>query len=78
MHDNKVDKGAHYRFEYKGIKLDPSRILTIYGASHPMQQAIVKKGLCAGNRGKKDLIEDLDDIICAAERWKEMIAEDSE
>lgn len=73
----KEDKGAHYRYEYDNVKLDPARIIVLYDAHHPMQQAIVKKSLCAGQRGKKDLIEDIDDIICAAERWKEMIEEDS-
>jgi len=72
------DPGKHYRYEYKGIKLDPARIVTIYKCDNLMAGTIVKKALCAGNRGQKDLIQDLDDIICAAERWKEMIIEDSE
>jgi len=72
------DTGSHYRYSYKGIKLDPARILTVYEQSHPMAGAIVKKALCAGNRGHKDLINDIDDIICAAVRWKEMIEEDKD
>ncbi len=77
-HFKHKDKGSHYRFVYKGIKLDPARILCLYGATHPMQMAIVKKGLLAGNRGKKDLVEDIDDIITGCERWKEMIEEDKQ
>jgi len=72
------DPGKHYRFEYKGIKLDPARIVTIYGCKNLMAGTIVKKALCAGERGPKDILHDLDDIICAAERWKEMILEDME
>ena len=75
--NKKPDKGEHYRFEYKGIKLDPARICLIYGANHPLQQCIIKKSLKAGARGKKSLVEDIDDIICACERWKEMIEEDN-
>lgn len=72
----KNDTGSHYRFVYKGIKLDPARIVQIYGCSNLMAGTIVKKALCAGQRGHKDLIKDLDDIITAAERWKEMVLED--
>ena len=74
----KNDTGKHYRKEYKGIKLDPARICLIYDARNPMQTQIVKKTLCCGNRGHKDLIKDIDDVICAAERWKEMLIEDLE
>ncbi len=73
----KKDTGTHYRYEYKGIKLDPARIQLVYGATHPLQGAIIKKALRAGS-GHKNLIEDIDDIICAAERWKEMIEEDGD
>ena len=72
------DTGKHYRYTYKGIKLDPARIVSIYKCSHPMQLPIIKKALCAGNRGHKDLLRDIDDIICSAQRWKEMLLEDSE
>ena len=74
----KKDPGAHYRYTYKGIKLDPARIVSIYGCSNLLAGTIVKKALCAGNRGHKDLLQDLDDIIGAAERWKEMLLEDEE
>lgn len=71
-----TDKGSHYRFEYKGIKLDPARILKIYGVQDPMIGTIVKKALCAGQRGKKSFREDIQDIITAAERMLEMMDED--
>lgn len=78
MKSGHKDKGKHYRFSYKGINLDPARVCQIYGTSHPMQGVIVKKALCAGGRGKKSVIEDIEDIITAAERWLEMLREDEE
>lgn len=70
------DTGTHYRYTYKGIKLDPARIALVYGLKNMMQAAIVKKALRAGERGHKDIIRDIDDIITAAHRWKEMVIED--
>ena len=72
------DTGKHYRYMYKGIKLDPARIMKVYGPVEPLQGAIIKKALCAGERGKKDTIEDIKDIITACNRWLEMIEEDKE
>ena len=72
------DKGKHYRKEYKGIKLDPARICKIYDIRNMVQASIVKKTLCAGCRGHKDLLSDIDDVICGAQRWKEMVIEDME
>ena len=70
------DKGVHYRFEYKGINLDPARIALVYEITHPIQFNISKKALCTGRRGKKSTIEDLEDIITGCKRWIEMIKED--
>ena len=72
------DKGKHYRREYKGVKLDPARILKIYEQGDLLMGAIVKKALCAGNRGHKSFREDLEDIICAAQRRLEMLDEDEQ
>ena len=72
------DKGTHYRKEYKGVKLDPARICKIYDVRNVVQSSIVKKTLCAGKRGHKDLLSDIDDIICGAQRWREMVVEDME
>lgn len=70
------DTGTHYRREYKGVKLDPARICLVYDVKNMLQATIVKKSLCAGNRGHKDTIRDIDDIITAANRWKEIVIED--
>ena len=70
------DTGTHYRFVYQGVKLDPYRIASIYGIDDFALQTILKKCLCAGNRGHKDKKRDLKDIITAARRAIEMIEED--
>ena len=72
------DTGSHYRYVYKGVKLDPARICLIYEIKNMLQATIAKKALCAGNRGHKDAIRDIDDIITAANRWKEILIEDAE
>ena len=71
-----MDTGKHYRYEYKGIKLDPYRIAHIYKMQSFAMQTILKKCLCAGNRGHNNYKEDLQDIICAAQREIEIIEED--
>lgn len=78
MAEQDKDKGEHYRFTYRGIKLDPARIATIYNFKYPIQIGILKKVLCAGNRGKKGLVEDIEDVICGCKRWIEMLKEDEE
>ncbi len=71
------DTGKHYRKEFMGVKLDPARIQLVYEIDHPMQQTVLKKALRAGT-AHKTVVEDIDDIICACERWKEMLIEDDE
>lgn len=76
--DRKIeDAGAHYRFKYRGINLDPFRIAQIYDMDDFCMMTILKKTLCAGRRGHKDFEQDLKDIICAAQRKLEMLKEDS-
>jgi hypothetical protein len=82
------DPGAHYRYEYKVnltqediargfviVKLDPFRIADIYRMIDFALKTVLKKCLCAGGRGYKDLRRDLKDIIGAAQRRLEMIDE---
>lgn len=68
----KEDVGKHYRKYWKGVQIDPARICIAYDINHPMQRTMVKKILAAGQRGKKNLIEDIKDMENALERWKEM------
>ena len=72
------DAGAHYRFIYRGIKLDPYRIASIYGIENHAQFSALKKILCMGNRGYKDAAQDIADIRNALDRLEEMLNEDSQ
>ena len=67
----------HYNYFYKGIKLDPYRILKIYDITNPAQSHAIKKLLRAGE-AHKDLKADINETIDTLIRWKEMIEEDSE
>lgn len=65
----------HYQFTYKGIKLDPYRILKVYGISDPAQQHAIKKLLRAGE-SVKSFKEDIKEVIVSLTRWLEMLEED--
>jgi len=67
----------HYRYSFKGTRIDPYRILKQYGISDPVQQHIIKKGLRAGE-GAKSLEQDIDEIILSCNRWKEMLKEEGD
>lgn len=67
--------GNHYKFSYKGIKMDPYRIFKIYKIADPAQQHAIKKLLRAG-QSIKSLEQDISEVIVTLERWKEMIRED--
>lgn len=74
---DEVDPGAHYRYEFKGVKIDPARIAKVYKIEDGMVFTILKKTLRMG-RAHKDKRQDLLDIINAAQRELEMMAEDDE
>ncbi len=63
-----------YKQEYKGVKLDPYRIIEVYGITHPAHQHAIKKLLRAG-RSIKSLDQDRDEVIATLTRWKEMDGE---
>lgn len=67
----------HYRFSYKGIKLDPYRILKIYKITDPAQQHAIKKLLRAG-QSQKSLVQDLEEVIMSLQRQLEMLKEDED
>jgi hypothetical protein len=76
LRGDQQDAGGHYRYQYKGINLDPFRIAQIYGVTDFALQTALKKILCAGKRGHKNLRQDLLDVRCAIDRKLEMIIED--
>lgn len=63
-----------YDCTYKGIKLDPYRILEVYGITHPAQQHAIKKLLRAG-KSVKNLKTDIEEIIATLNRWLCMLEE---
>ena len=71
----KEDSGKHYRNEFKGVKLDPYRILKVCGITDPAQQHAIKKLLRAG-KSVKSFEQDIQEVIDTLERLKEMIAEE--
>jgi hypothetical protein len=70
-----TDSGAHYRYEYKGVKIDPYRILNEYAITNHAQAHAIKKLLRAG-RSVKDLVQDINEVKDTLDRWLEMIEED--
>jgi hypothetical protein len=70
------DSGAHYRYNYRGVKLDPYRIISVYGITNPAHQHALKKLLRAG-RSVKSERQDIREVIDSLSRWLEMIDEDA-
>lgn len=75
QYDPQKPTPGYYKKEFNGVKLDPYRVICVYGITHPAHQHIVKKALRLGT-GHKTLEEDLDEIIGSCNRMKEMLAED--
>ena len=84
-----IDAGNHYRFTITQvltsenisegsvtINLDPFRIAKIYKMTSFPLQTVLKKILCAGDRGSKSYAQDIKDSLCALERELEMLEED--
>ena len=62
-------KTAKYLKEIKpGVYVDVYDVLAAWKVTNPALQHLIKKALQAGNRGHKDLLEDLDDIVVSANR----------
>ena len=73
--EEKTNEYKHYKYSYKGIKLDPYRILSVYGVTCPAMQHAIKKLLRAGN-SVKDLEQDIQEVIDTLKRKLEMLKED--
>lgn len=58
-------------------KLDIYRILKLYEVSDPCVQHAIKKLLCAGKRGAKNQIQDINEAILSLKRFLEMQGEDN-
>ena len=67
---------AHYQYSYNGFKLDPYRIIDVYGITNPAQQHAIKKLLRAGTKPGHSVEREINEVILCLTRWLEMIQED--
>ena len=58
-------------------KLDIYRILSLYNVTNPCLQHSIKKLLCAGKRGVKNQIQDINEAMQSLKRFLEMQGEDN-
>jgi hypothetical protein len=72
-----VREFSHYHKPCPYDSVDIYRILKMFEVTDPCLQHIVKKALCAGKRGAKDLHQDLLEIRATAVRALEMIGEEN-
>ncbi len=67
----------HYKKSVKHLDMiDVYRVVELFNVQAGPIDHAVKKLLCAGGRGHKDLDRDIQDAIDSLERWKEMRRED--
>ena len=66
-------KHRHYFKDVSKIaEIDVYAVLKLFDVTDPCLQHIVKKALCAGKRGHKDMMEDLQNIVDTAIRAVEL------
>ena len=58
-------------------KLDIYRILSLYNVTNPCLQHSIKKLLCAGKRGSKNFLQDVNEALQSLQRFLEMQGEDN-
>lgn len=61
-----------YKKEVKGVFIDVYDVLAMYDVKNPAIQHAVKKLLMPGERGAKDLVQDLEEAKQSIERALEM------
>ena len=70
---------SHYFKDVSNLKhIDIYRVLLLFAVTDPCLQHAVKKLLCAGNRGVKDELKDVQEAISSLTRYLEIKTEDSE
>lgn len=68
----------HYFKDVSGLKhIDVYRVLILFGVTDPCLQHATKKLLCAGNRGVKDELKDVQEAIASLTRYLEIKSEDN-
>jgi len=69
---------SHYFKDVSGLKhIDVYRVLLLFGVTDPCLQHATKKLLCAGNRGVKDELKDVQEAITSLTRYLEIKTEDN-
>ena len=69
----RVRKHRHYFKDVSNIaEIDVYAVLKLFEVTDPCLQHIVKKAFCAGKRGHKDMMEDLQNIVDTAIRAVEL------
>jgi len=70
-------KHSHYFKDVSHLStIDVYRVLELFGVTDQKIGHAVKKLLCAGQRGQKDIDKDIQEAIDSLERWKAMRKED--
>jgi hypothetical protein len=75
INESLTEQPAHNKYmrEVKpGVWIDVYDVLRAWNVVDPCLQHLLKKALASGQRGHKDLKEDLDDILASAKRAVEM------
>ena len=70
----------NYSHYYKNVEryshVDVYRVLDLFQVTHPARAHAIKKLLCAGDRGNKNLLKDLQEAVVSIQREIEMRLED--
>lgn len=70
-------KHSHYKKNVAHLSfIDVYRVIDLFGVTHPALQHALKKVLCAGGRGQKDWVKDVQEAIDSLNRALEMQGED--
>ena len=73
-----VNNHDHYFKDVSNLKhIDIYRVLLLFAVTDPCLQHAVKKLLCAGNRGVKDELKDVQEAISSLTRYLEIKTEDN-
>lgn len=57
-----------YKKNCKGVQIDVYDVLVAFDVANPAIQHAVKKLLCPGQRGAKDVLQDLNEALVSIER----------
>jgi hypothetical protein len=70
-------KHSHYFKDVRHLDgIDVYRVLELFNVTDPCLQHAIKKLLCAGGRGAKDMEQDVQEAMDTLERWQDMCRED--